>query len=65
MTLGIACLVGLGLACAAGASLRLLADVRLRWTGLVLVALAVQLLLFAVHVKLPHGISTTNAHLAS
>jgi len=65
VTLGIACLVGVGLACAAGASLQLLAEVRLRWTGLVLVALAVQLLLFAVHVKLPHGISTTNAHLAS
>jgi MFS family permease len=65
VTLLIACLAGFALAWAAGANPRLLVDVRLRWTGLVLGALAIQLLLFAVRVPLPHSISTRNAHLAS
>jgi MFS family permease len=65
VTLAIACLGGFALAWAAGANPRLLIDVRLRWTILVLAALAVQILLFAVHVRLPDGISTADAHLAS
>lgn len=65
MTLAIACLVGFALAWAAGANPRLLIDVRLRWTVLVLAALAAQILLFEVHVHLPAGISMTDAHLAS
>lgn len=65
MTLAIGCLLGFGLAWAAGASPRLLVDVRLRWTGLVLAALAIQLLLFAIHMPLPDGIPATDAHIAS
>jgi MFS family permease len=65
VTLAIACLCGFVLAWAAGANPLLLLDVRLRWTALVLAALAAQILLFAVHVRLPGGISTADAHLAS
>ena len=65
MTLAIACLIGFALAWAAGANPRLLIDVRLRWTFLVLAALAVQILLFEVHTQLPWGVSVTAAHVAS
>ena len=65
MTLAIACLIGFALAWAAGANPRLLIDVRLRWTVLVLAALAAQILLFEVHMRLPFGVSVTDAHLAS
>jgi MFS family permease len=65
VTLAVACLAGFALAWAAGANPRLLAEVRLRWTGFVLAALALQLATFAVHVPLPWNISTTEVHVAS
>ncbi len=65
MTLAVACLAAFALAWAAGANPRLLATVRLRWTGLVLGALILQLAVFAFGVRLPWGISTTEAHTAS
>ena len=65
MTLAFACLVAFAVAWAAGANPRLLAAVRLRWTGLVLGALVLQLALFAFKLRPPWGISTSEAHIAS
>ena len=65
MILAVGCVVGFAVAWAAGANPRLLSDVRLRWTGLVLAALGVQVAMFAVGVALPIGISSTNVHVAS
>jgi MFS family permease len=63
--LAAACIAGFAVACAAGAKPRLLLDVPLRWTGLVVVALALQLALFAVHLRPPAPLSVSDLHLAS
>jgi MFS family permease len=63
--LALACLGGFAFAWAAGAKPTLLLGVRLRWTVLVLAALGVQVFLFVGHVRLPVGISRSEAHLAS
>lgn len=65
MIVAVACLAAFALAWAAGANPRLLATVPLRWTGLVLGALALQLAIYALRVRLPWGISATEAHVAS
>jgi MFS family permease len=63
--LAVACLVGLALACAAGARPWLLLEVHLRWTGLVVAALALQLAVFAFGVRPPAPLTITETHLAS
>ena len=65
MILGAACLVGFTLAWAAGAKPQLLLDVRLRWSGLVVAALALQLVLFAFHVRAPAPLTVSELHLVS
>lgn len=65
MILGAACVAGFALAWAAGARPRLLLEVRLRWAGLVVAALALQLALFAVHLHPPRPLSVSELHLAS
>lgn len=65
MILAVGCLAGFALAWAAGADPRSLGGVRLRWSGLVLVALALQILIFAAGVNLPANISSLDAHVAS
>jgi MFS family permease len=65
VTLALACLVGFGLAAAAGARPTQLLDVQLRWTGLIVIALALQLALFAFHLTPPAPWTVEQAHLAS
>lgn len=65
MILAAACIAGFVIACASGANPRLLLDVPLRWTSLVVVALALQLALFAVHLHPPPPLSVSDLHLAS
>jgi MFS family permease len=63
--LGAACVAGFVLAWAAGARPQLLLEVRLRWAGLVVAALALQLVLFAVHLHPPRPLTVSELHLVS
>jgi MFS family permease len=63
--LAVACLVGFALACAAGAKPSLLLEAPLRWTELVVAALAIQLALFAFDIRPAAPFTTSRVHLAS